>query len=261
MKKNLQQRVWYESVSALWREMRAMPWHVWMKCLVKAGIILAAVSYVFYRSWLVMAAFPLTALWCLKQGNRDYKDSCARLLTGQFMDMILSVSAGLQTGYSVENAFLEAEKELSLLHGSDCTMAEELKKIRLGIQNGISLEQQLLRFGNHCSVEEIRDFTEVFAVIKRSGGNLREMIRRTIDLTAQRLEVEQEIEQLLLSRRFELKIMNVIPFAMYGYVDLTSPGFFDALYHNPAGLCVMTICLGIYLTAVICADRLLQIRV
>ena len=88
MKKNLQQRVWYESVSALWREMRAMPWHVWMKCLVKAGIILAAVSYVFYRSWLVMAAFPLTALWCLKQGNRDYKDSCARLLTGQFMDMI-----------------------------------------------------------------------------------------------------------------------------------------------------------------------------
>ena len=140
-------------------------------------------------------------------------------------------------------------------------MAEELKKIRLGIQNGISLEQQLLRFGNHCSVEEIRDFTEVFAVIKRSGGNLREMIRRTIDLTAQRLEVEQEIEQLLLSRRFELKIMNVIPFAMYGYVDLTSPGFFDALYHNPAGLCVMTICLGIYLTAVICADRLLQIRV
>lgn len=34
--------------------------------------------------------------------------------------------------------------------------------------------------------------------------------------------------------------------AMILYMQLTSQGFMDVLYHNVAGIVVMTVCLGIY---------------
>lgn len=240
---------------------RRLPARGRLRCVLKAAVITAAFSYVFYRSWLGTLAFPAVAALCLWRGSREFAEEQKRLLARQFTDTILSVTGSLQAGYSIENAFLEAEKEIAALHGPDSLMAEELMKIRGGLVNRIPIEQQLLRFGAQSQVEEIQDFTEVFAILKRSGGNLREMIRRTAELTGQRLEVEQEICQLLHSRRFEMKIMNVIPFCMYGYVQLTSPGFFDELYHNPAGICVMTVCLGVYLIAVWIAGNIMDIRV
>ena len=227
----------------------------------KAVWLTAAFSYVFYRSWFGMLLLPILALYCLLQEEQAQKQAQRTLLARQFTDTIQSVTGSLQSGYSIENAFLEAEKEICALHGKDSLMAAELGKLRHGMHNRISIEQQLLRFGYGCEVEEIRDFTEVFAILKRSGGNLREMIRRTADLTGQRLEVEQEITQQLSSRSFELKIMTAVPFCLYGYVELTSPGFFDVLYHNLAGVCVMTVCLAVYMGAIALAWKISNIQV
>ena len=38
----------------------------------------------------------------------------------------------------------------------------------------------------------------------------------------------------------------LIPFLLYGYMQVSSKGFFDGLYHNPAGIAIMTVCLGLY---------------
>ena len=268
MEKKWRQRVLDETdqkSKSVWHKLRestvVLPWKKRLVCLLKAAVMTAVLAYVFYRSWLGVLGFPVLAALCLWQGGQEYQQERRQQLAKQFTDTILSVTGSLQTGYSIENAFLEAEKEICALHGQESLMGTELARIRHGLENRIPIEQQLLRFGIQSQVEEIRDFTEVFAIIKRSGGNLREMIRRTAELTGQRLEVEQEISQLLSSRRFEMKIMNVIPFCMYGYVQLTSPGFFDVLYHNPAGICVMTACLSAYLAAVWISWKIMDIQV
>lgn len=232
-----------------------------LKSIGKAACLTAGFSYVFYRSWLGAVLFPVFAVWCIRQDRLVYTQKQQRILARQFTDTIQAVSGNLQAGYSIENAFLEAEKDICTLYGKDSQMAVELTRIRHGLHNRIPIEQLLLRFGNYSQVEEIQDFAEVFAVIKHSGGNLRAMIRRTVELTGQRQEVEEEITQILISRRFEMKIMNAIPFLMYVYLDLTSPGFFDVLYHNPAGVCVMTGCLAGYLAAVFLSVKIMDIQV
>lgn len=242
-------------------KLQGFPRREYIKCLAEAVCLTAVFAYVFYRSWIGVLVFPVLCVICFRLGKREYEGKQKRILAVQFTDMILSVNGSLQTGYSIENAFLEAKKEICQLHGENSMMARELSVIQQGLGNRVPIEQQLLKFGILSGVEEIRDFTEVFAVLKRSGGNLREMIRRTTELTRQRLETEQEIGQLLASRRFEMKIMNAVPFCMYGYVQLTSPGFFDVLYHNPAGICVMTACLVLYLAAVWMAWKIMEIRV
>ena len=181
-------------------------------------------------------------------------------LSLQFKDTILMVTAGIQAGSSIENAFLDVEREIGVLYGQNSEMGQELALIRKGLTNRVALEQMLLDFGRRSGIEEIRDFTEVFATARHLGGNLKEMIQRTADLTGQRMETQRDIATMLASRKYEQKVMMLIPFLLYGYMQVSSKGFFDGLYHNPAGIAIMTVCLGLYLASCVLAEKIMDIR-
>ena len=82
-----------------------------------------------------------------------------------------------------------------------------------------------------------------------------------IRIIEEKTAVLQEIDTMTASRRFEQKIMNVVPFFIIFYVELTSKGFFDILYHNLFGNLVMTVTLGIYLLSVYMAERMTDISI
>lgn len=230
-------------------------------CLIKSVALTAAFAYMFYQSWIGMAALPAVAYFGIRREHKRKLAERKERLALQFQDAVLAVSAGMQAGRSAENAFLEAEGEIGTLYGKSSEMAKELALVRKGLKNQIPLEQMLLSLGERSHVEEIRDFSEVFAVAKRLGGNLKEVIRRTAELTRQRMETEREIATLLAAKKYEQRVMMLIPFLLFGYLQLTSRGFFDILYHNAAGIAVMTICLVIYLAAWVLAERLMDIRI
>lgn len=230
-------------------------------CLVKCAAVTAAVAYMFYQSWAGLLVFPAAAYFGIRRERKRKISARKERLAIQFKDAVLAVSACMQAGRSAENAFLETEGEIRSLYGKDSEMAGELALLRKGLKNQIPLEQMLLNLGERSHVEEIRDFTEAFAVAKRSGGNLREVIRRTAELTRQRMEAEREIATLLSAKKYEQKVMMLIPFLLFGYMQITSRGYFDILYHNAAGSAVMTVCLIIYLAACVLAEKLMDIRI
>ena len=53
----------------------------------------------------------------------------------------------------------------------------------------------------------------------------------------------------------------LIPFLLYGYMQISSDGFFDILYHNAAGIAVMTLCLALYLGSCALSEKIMDIRV
>ena len=63
------------------------------------------------------------------------------------------------------------------------------------------------------------------------------------------------------SRQFEQKIMNLLPFFIILYIDITSPGFFDLMYTTGIGRILMTGCLVVYGLAIWIAGRILDIKV
>lgn len=239
----------------------AFSWKETVLCVLKGMAVTALFSYVFYRSWFGFFALPVAVYLGMKEEREDrIRERKARLAI-QFKDAVLTASSSMQAGHSVENAFLEAEREICSLYGRDSEMARELSLIRKGLKNQFPLERMLLNLGERSHVEEIRDFSEVFAVAKRLGGNLKEIIRRTSELTSQRMEVDREIQTILSAKKYEQKVMMLIPFLLFGYIQLTARGFFDILYHNGAGILVMTFCLMLYLAACVMARRLLDIQV
>lgn len=106
------------------------------------------------------------------------------------------------------------EREIGVLYGQNSEMGQELALIRKGLNKPGALEQ-MFWFGRRSGIEEIRDFTEVFATARHLGGNLKEMIQRTADLTGQRMETQRDIATMLASRKYEQKVMMLIPFLLY----------------------------------------------
>ena len=52
--------------------------------------------------------------------------------------------------------------------------------------------------------------------------------------------------------------MNVVPLVILLYLNLTSPGYFDVLYGNLSGICIMSVCLIIYLIAYALSEQMMQ---
>ncbi len=219
------------------------------------------IAWFFYRSFLaVLPLLPLAALFLMKIQEKLGKERREKLAL-QFRDLILAAAAGLQAGYSVENAFLAAGEDVERLYGADSIMAEEMRLLRRGIRNNIPLEQMLMDLGRRSGVGDVEDFAEVFSIAKRSGGAMNDMIRRSAAVTGDKIEISREIRTFLASRKYEQKIMNLIPFLIVAYLQFTSRGFFDVLYGNPAGILIMTVCLGVYLAAFLLSGKIVDIEV
>ena len=167
----------------------------------------------------------------------------------------------LKAGYSIENAFAGAKKDMVLLHGADSDIVDYLDKMVQGMKNNIPLENLISSVGKKSGNTDIQDFATVFKVAKRSGGNMTEIIERTIDVISQKINVEKEIDVLVSAKRLEARIMYVVPFFIISYISVTSPGFFDVLYHNTFGVVLMSACLVVYAAAFVISERIIDIDV
>ncbi len=215
----------------------------------------------FYRSvWAFLALSPVIVLFW-KQKKKELADRRKQQLAIEFKELLLGVAAALKGGYALENAFLEAGGEVAALFGKESLMAVEMELLAKRMQNRIPLENGLTDLGARSGVEEIRDFAEILSIARHAGGSLDSMIHRTAGMIAGRLEVKREIRGYIAARQFELKIMNLVPFGIVGYVSLASPGYFSVLYHNAAGVLVMSGALAGYVTAYLAGKRLVDIEV
>lgn len=182
-------------------------------------------------------------------------------LLEQFREMILSISANLKAGYSIENAFFEAYQDMIMLYGREGIIARELQYILQGIRNNMVLEDMLGSFAKRSSLEDVKDFSEIFCIAKRSGGDMNSIIRNTAGAISEKIQVRREIDTMIRAKEYEQKIMNLIPFGIIIYINMTSPGFFSPLYHNIKGNIVMSVCLVVYVFAVYLSEKMIKIEV
>lgn len=233
-----------------------------MVLYVLEGIMLISLlGFFFYRSlkWTLFLS-PLVILF-IKRKQADLCKKRKQELSVQFKDALNSINNSLQAGYSMENAFIEAYKDMAYYHGTESVIAKELSFIKTGIRNSQSIEELLCDLGERSGVEDILDFTNVMMIGKQSGGNLNEIIQSSVAVIEEKIDTKQEIQTLISSKKLEAGIMSVIPFLIILYIELTSKGYFDTLYQTIGGNILMTICLGIYIAAIGICGKIMNIEV
>lgn len=237
--------------------------NVWeyIRYLGQGILIIALLSYIFYKSYLAVCVFIFLLPFYLKYQKKNCIEKRKNALRNQYKELLIAVLTNLQAGYSIENSFSEAYHDLTLIFNKDNDICVELTLILRGLKNNRTLEELLEDFAKRSGVAEIKEFSSMFQIAKRSGGNLGDILKKCISMIAEKMEVKQEIITIISAKRMENNIMCIIPLGIIVYVDITSPGFLNVLYHNPTGICLMSICLGVYLFAFFLGQRIVEIEV
>lgn len=224
-------------------------------------LLILLFAYTFYRSYIAaMIMLPGFVLF-LKRKKRLLIERKKQRLRMEFKEAVTAVSSGLGAGYSIENAFLEAAKDMVMLYGETGMITEEFHLMERNLTMNRTLEDCLNDLAVRSGVEDIRNFAVIFTAAKRSSGSLAEVICNTVEIIRDKEEMKQEIEVLISARQLEQKVMNVIPFLIVFYVGGSTGDMMDILYHNVAGIVVMTMCMIVYLLAVMLSERITDIKV
>lgn len=233
-----------------------------IRFILEGCCILGFVSFLFYDSFVpfLILIFPFLYFY-LDKKQKMLCEKRKQDLSRQFREVILAVSSHLQAGFSIENAFYEAYRDIKVLYGRESLMAGELAWLSRRLNNNEQVEQVLTELAQRSGLEDIGEFAGVFAIAKRGGGDIRSIIARTAAIIGDKIEVKREIETIMSEKKLEQKIMQGMPFFLIGYLSLTSPGFFDGLYHNLFGILLMTGCLVVYVAACWLAERILAIDI
>lgn len=228
---------------------------------IKSIAITGITAWLFYRSlWAVFLLAPVGGwnFWMLVQEQAHQKEKEFQL---QFKEAILAVSSAMNIGYSVENAFREAQKELKKIYPEEARISKELQMIVRQLRVHVPMEQILEELSQRAPTEDVRNFVTVFVAAKKSGGNMIAIIQNTANQIGDKMDVKREIDTILAAKRYEFRVMSVVPYAIIGYMSLSFPEFMECLYGNILGIGVMTICLVIYLAAYYLGLRIIRIEV
>lgn len=181
-------------------------------------------------------------------------------LRRQFRDMLEALTTALNAGSNVHNAFLSVQEDLKNQYEEDAFILKELAIINTAIANGFILEEMLDDFGKRSGIEDIQNFSDVFQICYRQGGNIKETIRNTNGIISDKMSVEDEIETAVSGSKNEQYIMLVMPVLLIGMIKLSSPEFGDN-FTTVTGLISTTIGVGLFVASYFLGKKLLEIRI
>lgn len=226
--------------------------------LFLAGILDYLIFYMFYKSVIVCIVMCIPIALKLTAAYKEYRiDKRKSMLSDGFEELLSGVASALHAGYSLENAFAVAEKELAVLYESKHDIIRETKRICNGIRINRTVTELITDLAKRSGIDDIISFSEILVIAKKSGGNLIAIVKQTADNIHDKREIEQEINAIISGKRLEYRIMCVMPAAMLMYLSICSPGYLTVMYGNFIGVTVMTVCLLIYFFSYCIAEKIM----
>lgn len=208
--------------------------------------MIVLLAYLFYDSmWAILALSPVGVLY-FREWNKNCCQKKMLDFRSAFQESMKLISASLRTGYSVENAIRETEKDLKKLYSEENRICREFSHMVHELDMNRTVEQVLNGFAKRVQQEDVQDFVIVFSTAKRAGGDSISILKNAIQMIGDKIEVEREIQVMLAAKKLEFQVMCMIPLGLVFYMRFSFTEFFDVLYGNPLGVILMTGCLAVY---------------
>ncbi|KJS65674.1 MAG: pilus assembly protein TadB [Peptococcaceae bacterium BICA1-7] len=225
-----------------------------------AGLFI--IAFVFFQSVWVAALFSPGGLFFPGYMVRGLAEKRKKELRLQFKDALYALSSALGSGSSVESAFRISLNDLRIIYPDEkACIIREFSYICRRIEMNEPVEKALADFGRRSHIEDISNFADVISICKRTGGNLVSVVKNTSGAISGKIEVEQEIELILAGRRYEQKVLSVMPLVFIGLVNFGGSGYTDTLYSSFTGYLLMALSLGILVASYLISKRIMDIKV
>lgn len=158
--------------------------------IVEAGLILLNILCYGDIRWLLLEQILLFP--CFNVLKRKKREKEKHLYEKGFQNLLQSMMTSLQAGYSLNNSCRIALKELEELYqDQNNPMLRQMRRIIQGLDLHITLEQLFMEFAESTGLEEAKQFAVVIEIVRSTGGNMVEILKRTM----QHEEVNQETKE------------------------------------------------------------------
>jgi len=232
--------------------------------IVLAGCLLgllALCSYLFYRNFFLLFLFFPAYLKGkpLFEKYRHGKQNDA--LLREFRDFLFSLSASFATGRHMREAMHSASSYLREIYGKDSILAEKLDDMCAAIEEtGASEAEVFSGFAEESDLEDIRTFIDVYCTCIETGGNMVLAVDKAAEVIGEKIKLEGEIKAMIAQKKFEGRLIAVMPFVMLFFLQLMAPSYLEIMYTTIAGRLLMTMALLLNLFTVLWIERMTNIE-
>lgn len=227
----------------------------------KGILLLGGITWLFYDQILMGLLLIPFLVYYLHLCKDDLLKKKKEIFQLQFKESMLALSAALNVGYSVENAMKEVVKDLNSIYPKDARIIKEYTYMVHQLNMNLPAEQVLQEFADRVGQEDVESFVAVFVTAKKSGGDSVAIIRNTVKIICDKIEVKREIEILMAAKELEFKVMTMIPLGIICYMRFSFPEFMGVLYGSIAGIIVMSVSLAVYGAAYRLGRKIVEIEV
>jgi Flp pilus assembly protein TadB len=229
---------------------------------VMAGALIFAVIYIFYHSIIFSAIISVTGVFYPRFKKKSIIKKRKTELNIQFKDMLYSLSSSIAAGRSIELSYKEVLKDLSIQYtDTETSIIKEVDCIIRKINMNETVEEALVEFASRAHLEDIDNFVDVFLISKRTGGNMVEIIKNSSNIINDKIEIKMEIETMLAERKFEQKVLNVVPIAMIVILSETSSDYMTPIFTTIAGRASMTLCVLLLIISFLISKKIMDISI
>jgi tight adherence protein B len=148
------------------------------------------------------------------------------------------LARALRAGHSVVGA-LEM-----LADNAQEPAAFEFGEVFKQLNLGLPMRNALLQLLDRVPSPDLRVLVTAIMVQKDTGGNLVEILDRTVFVIRERLRIQGEIRVETAQGRLTGWILTALPVVMMVVLNLVNPGYSSILFHDPFGRKLMYISLG-----------------
>lgn len=239
-----------------------MPFRDKVIYIAAASVCIFFVTFIFYHNMIISLILCPLAFLYPRFKTSEIVSRRKNELNMQFKDMLYALSSSLFAGRSVELAFEDVLKDLSIIYpNSDTYIIIELNCIIRKIEMNETVESALADFADRSHLEDIDNFVDVFYTCKRAGGNLIEVIKNTSNIITDKIEIRQEIDVMLAQRKLEHKILNILPVIMILLLSTSAEDYMRPVFSELLGRVAMTISLILLGSAFFVSKRIMDIKV
>lgn len=227
-----------------------------------AFIAIYMAGFIFYRSHIFSFALCFLGLLYPRYKTGDLVEKRKKELNLQFKDMLYSLSSSLSAGKSIESAFKEVFNDLQILYPDiNTNIIRETGNIVRKIEMNETVESALEDFAGRAKLEDISNFVDVFHTCKRTGGNLIEVIKNTSNIISDKIEIKQDIDTMLAQRKFERKVLNIMPVAMVSVLSMSAADYINPIFNTISGRIAMSVSVFFIAAAYFISKRIMDIQI
>lgn len=250
-------RYWSRYTSALERKLRAQ--FLWTRgraiALSQLGALaaLAAFDVLFSvpydYAWLLLIA---VGPWIYIEQKRKERVS---KIEEQLDGFILALSNALKTTPSIGSAFASVVPLLPDPTRQEVELAVKEMKV------GSTLDQALLHMAARIGSRQVDSALSAILIGRQVGGNLAKLLEQTAATLREMGRLEGVVRTKTAEGKMQLVFLAVLPIALILALNFMWPGYFAPLTHSVTGYVIVTVCGGLWISAIFIARNILNVDI